>query len=224
MTAKKNATNNATPKKAANVAKAPKSAKPAKHAANAATTANTANDTTTNKPAKKVAKNATTDTAPTNDANDATPNATTTTANEPSTDTANTEPAERVTQELVTPVTNEPPANRLSALDAAALVLAKSPKALTPQELIGVMAVRKLWFSPGGKTPAATLYSAITREIATKGTAARFTKAAPGRFTANTANANTTANDDGEGDDTGTHAAPAEEDDPPFSENDVYRL
>lgn len=219
MTAKKkNVTSNATPKKAA---KAPKSANTAKHAANAATTANTANDATTNKPAKKVAKTATTGTAPTNTANDST------TANEPpmdTTNTANAEPAEPATQKLVTPVTSEPPANRLSALDAAALVLAKSPKALTTQELIGVMAVRKLWFSPGGKTPAATLYSAITREIATKGTAARFTKAAPGRFTANTANANTTANDDGEGDDTGTHAAPAEEDDPPFSENDVYRL
>jgi hypothetical protein len=31
--------------------------------------------------------------------------------------------------------------------------------------LIETMAAKKLWTSPGGKTPAATLYSAIIREI-----------------------------------------------------------
>ena len=44
------------------------------------------------------------------------------------------------------------------------------------------MAGKGYWMSPGGKTPAGTLYSAIAREIATKGDLARFTKAGPGRF------------------------------------------
>lgn len=71
---------------------------------------------------------------------------------------------------------------RLSALDAAAHVLgslnAREARAgLTASELIERMAAAGLWTSPGGKTPAATLYSAITREIAAKGSASRFAKA-----------------------------------------------
>jgi HB1, ASXL, restriction endonuclease HTH domain len=50
------------------------------------------------------------------------------------------------------------------------------------KELIGAMAGKGYWMSPGGKTPSATLFSAIAREIATKGDRARFTKAGPGRF------------------------------------------
>jgi hypothetical protein len=84
---------------------------------------------------------------------------------------------------------------RLSALDAAAQVLAslhaKEARAgLSAPELIERMAALKLWTSPGGKTPAATLYAAITREIAAKGTASRFARIEPGtdgsrgRFTA----------------------------------------
>ena len=53
---------------------------------------------------------------------------------------------------------------------------------MTTQEMIGVMAIKGYWSSPGGKTPAATLYSALQREIDTKGEQARFLKAAPGRF------------------------------------------
>jgi hypothetical protein len=39
-----------------------------------------------------------------------------------------------------------------------------------------------LWTSPEGKTPDRTLYSAICREIAKKGRAARFKKARKGKF------------------------------------------
>ncbi len=46
------------------------------------------------------------------------------------------------------------------------------------------MAAKELWESPGGKAPAATLYSAIVREINTKGTAGRFQKTEPGQFAA----------------------------------------
>jgi len=38
--------------------------------------------------------------------------------------------------------------------------------------------------SPSGRTPAATLYSAVLREINTKGTDARFVKTERGKFAA----------------------------------------
>ena len=82
------------------------------------------------------------------------------------------------------PAADEP--EKLSALDAAALVLAGTPEPMTAPELIEAMASRKLWASPNGKTPAATLSAAIGREIATKGTAARFQKTGRGRFARNT--------------------------------------
>lgn len=78
------------------------------------------------------------------------------------------------------PVTDTP--EKLSALDAAAQVLAAAPEPMTAPELIKAMANRKLWTSPNGKTPAATLSAAIGREIATKGTASRFQKTDRGRF------------------------------------------
>jgi hypothetical protein len=75
-----------------------------------------------------------------------------------------------------------PKEKRLGALDAAARVLGEAGRAMSCQELIGVMAARGYWTSPGGKTPAATLYSAITREIQAKGAESRFAKAARGQF------------------------------------------
>ena len=41
-----------------------------------------------------------------------------------------------------------------------------------------------LWTSPGGKTPHATLYASILREINTMGKDARFRKVDRGQFTA----------------------------------------
>lgn len=73
---------------------------------------------------------------------------------------------------------------RMSALDAAARVLGEKGVAMTCQELIGVMAAKGYWSSPNGKTPAATLYAAILRELAAKGDDSRFRKDAPGRFAA----------------------------------------
>ncbi|QYK49097.1 MAG: hypothetical protein KF838_04420 [Phycisphaeraceae bacterium] len=71
---------------------------------------------------------------------------------------------------------------RISALDAAAKVLAESDRPLRAIDMIEVMHARGLWTSPGGKTPEATLYAAITREIAAKGTDARFKKVDRGMF------------------------------------------
>jgi hypothetical protein len=70
----------------------------------------------------------------------------------------------------------------LSALNAAARVLAETDAAMTCQELIAVMAKKGYWTSPGGRTPQATLYSAIAREIKAKGADARFRKTERGTF------------------------------------------
>jgi len=74
---------------------------------------------------------------------------------------------------------------KLSAIDAAAKVLAASKEPLNAKELIDAMASKGYWKSPGGKTPHATLYSAISREIKTKGKDARFQVAERGKFTLN---------------------------------------
>src|SRR5436305_1620240 len=65
---------------------------------------------------------------------------------------------------------------RRSALDAAAKVLALAKVPMRAADMIKQMEIHKLWTSPGGKTPQATLYAAIIREIAAKGKHARFKK------------------------------------------------
>jgi len=76
------------------------------------------------------------------------------------------------------------PAKRMSALDAAAQVLAASEVPMRAKEMIATMEAKGLWTSPGGKTPEATLYAAIIREIAAKGERARFRKHECGVFVA----------------------------------------
>jgi len=76
------------------------------------------------------------------------------------------------------------PSKRISALSAAAQVLAASEVPMRAKEMIAAMEAKGLWTSPGGKTPEATLYAAIIREIAAKGTAARFKKHERGVFVA----------------------------------------
>lgn len=69
-----------------------------------------------------------------------------------------------------------------SCLAAAARVLGESGKSMTTGEMITAMAAKGYWSSPNGKTPGATLYSAILREITTKKTDSRFKKTARGKF------------------------------------------
>ena len=76
----------------------------------------------------------------------------------------------------------EPKEKKMSAIDAAAKVLAETGTPMTCKELIGTMAAKGYWTSPGGATPHATLNAAILREIAVKGDQSRFVKPAPGRF------------------------------------------
>jgi HB1, ASXL, restriction endonuclease HTH domain len=73
---------------------------------------------------------------------------------------------------------------KLSALDAAAKLLGETGQPMNCQEMIEAMAKKGLWTSPGGKTPHATLYSAILRELKAKGKEARFKKTERGKFAA----------------------------------------
>jgi len=77
----------------------------------------------------------------------------------------------------------EAKAKNLSALDAAAQVLAETGQPMSCQEMIEAMAQKRYWSSPGGKTPASTLYSGILKEITTKGKESRFRKTDRGHFT-----------------------------------------
>ena len=76
----------------------------------------------------------------------------------------------------------EPKPKKVSCLDAAAKVLGETGQPMNCQEMIDAMAQKGYWTSPGGQTPAATLYSAILREITTKGTESRFQKTERGKF------------------------------------------
>jgi len=71
---------------------------------------------------------------------------------------------------------------KMSALDAAAKVLAEEGRPMTAKELIEAMSAKGYWTRPGGKTPEATLSAALGNEINKKGDASRFAKAAPGKF------------------------------------------
>ena len=64
-------------------------------------------------------------------------------------------------------------------------MLSESAEPLNTKTMIERMAAKDYWQSPGGQTPAATLYAAILREIQIKGKEARFKKADRGLFTLN---------------------------------------
>ena len=69
----------------------------------------------------------------------------------------------------------------MSGLDAAAKVLADAGKPMNCKAMVETMLAKGLW-KTDGKTPAATIYAAIIREIATKGKDARFKKVERGQF------------------------------------------
>lgn len=54
---------------------------------------------------------------------------------------------------------------KLSAIDAAAKLLVETGEPMNCKAMIEQIAAKGYWTSPGGKTPHATLYSAIIREI-----------------------------------------------------------
>jgi hypothetical protein len=79
-------------------------------------------------------------------------------------------------------VTDAAKPKKVGALEAAAMVLAEAKKPMNTKEIYAAIESAKLW-KTFGKTPDATLYAAIIREIAGKGDKARFRKAERGRFT-----------------------------------------
>ena len=81
------------------------------------------------------------------------------------------------------PAKKAAPSKRPSGLDAAARVLAETGEPMSTKEIVEVAFAKKYWRSEGA-TPAATIYSAIIREIAAKGKESRFKKAERGKFVA----------------------------------------
>ena len=76
------------------------------------------------------------------------------------------------------------PAGQMSGLDAAAKVLAEAGEPLSCREIVERALEAGHW-STAGKTPAATIYSAILREIRNRGADSRFQKVDRGRFARN---------------------------------------
>jgi len=70
---------------------------------------------------------------------------------------------------------------KMSGLDAAAKVLGETGRPMGCNEIVSIMLERGLWATQG-KTPEATIYAAIIREIAVKGAESRFRKADRGKF------------------------------------------
>ena len=73
---------------------------------------------------------------------------------------------------------------KTSQIQAALQVLSNAKEPMNCQAMVEAMSAQGLWTSPGGKTPHATLYAAILREINTKGNDARFRKVDRGQFVA----------------------------------------
>ena len=69
----------------------------------------------------------------------------------------------------------------MSCLDAAAAVLKAKGEPMNCKDMVAAMAEQGLWKSDA-PTPAATLSSAILREMTKRGDASRFKKTAPGLF------------------------------------------
>jgi hypothetical protein len=70
---------------------------------------------------------------------------------------------------------------KMSGLDAAAQVLKDKGEPMRCKDIVESMLAKGLW-KTNGKTPAATLYSAMLREIDTKPGASRFVKTGRGLF------------------------------------------
>jgi hypothetical protein len=75
-------------------------------------------------------------------------------------------------------------AKKLSHIDAAAKVLAAAKEPMNCKAMIEAMQAKGYWKSPNGKTPEATLYASILRNIG-KGKEAKFVKADRGTFKLN---------------------------------------
>lgn len=94
------------------------------------------------------------------------------------------EPETAATQEAPWPKTRKKAVRKngtMSGLDAAAKVLTDAGAPLNAKEILERIQKANLWKTKG-KTPQATLYAAIIREIAAKGDGSRFRKTERGHF------------------------------------------
>lgn len=73
---------------------------------------------------------------------------------------------------------------RLSLLNEAVSVLQETGQPMSAKAMVEVVLAKGEWATKG-KTPEATLYAAIIREIAKKGNEARFRKVDRGQFALN---------------------------------------
>jgi hypothetical protein len=91
------------------------------------------------------------------------------------------EPPHRTLPSNVAKPKKERTVAKTGGLSAAVKVLQEAGQPLNCQEMIKRILEKGYWKTEG-KTPAATIYSAITREIKEKGEASRFRKTERGKF------------------------------------------
>ena len=112
-----------------------------------------------------------------------------TTTEEPKRDTAQPvatgseaeEPAEEPVEETSQAAAQ---GKKMSLIEAAIMVMRDLGEPMNTKRMVALVAERGLWQpSRGGKTPAATLYSSILREMRDKGDSSRFEKKERGKFT-----------------------------------------
>ena len=90
-------------------------------------------------------------------------------------------PERATTQKGATQAQETGKAKKTGLIDAAILVMRDAGQPMNTKEVVDAVLAKGLWKSDG-KTPAATLYSSILREIQKKGDDARFVKAERGKF------------------------------------------
>jgi hypothetical protein len=73
---------------------------------------------------------------------------------------------------------------KMTALDAAYAVLEAAGEPMTAPDIYAKMVEKKLWESPNGLTPAATIYAAMIRDIGTRGKDSRFRRPEASKFAA----------------------------------------
>ena len=78
-----------------------------------------------------------------------------------------------------------PATGKMSQIAAAERVLAESGEPMTCKAMVEAMSAKGYWSSPGGKTPEATLYASLLRQIRDKGADATFQKTGRGLFALN---------------------------------------
>ena len=86
---------------------------------------------------------------------------------------------------LASPIASNVPNHKpkkLSMMAAALQILQERKIAMTCSEIIELLATEGLWVSPGGKTPASTLYAAISRSVKDLGIRSPFRKSERGKF------------------------------------------